>query len=78
MKKEKIISLEGIDLANNEINFLGLSRRVMRLLALHKIDTIQGLLDLGEAKIYFLPRLGKTSFNEIAKVLVEKKIWSKI
>ena len=78
MKKEKIISLEGIDLANNEINFLGLSNRLLKLLALHKIDTIQGLLALGEAKIYYLPRLSKASFSEITKVLVEKKIWSKI
>ena len=78
MEKEKIESLAAVDLANNEIDFLGLSRRIRKLLAPYEINTIKDLLNLGEAKIYYLPRLGKASFNEIARALVEKNIWSRI
>jgi hypothetical protein len=71
-----IESMLPLDVADNSIGFLGLSKRTKNLLKPHNVETIKDLLDLGEAQIYHLPRLGMASFDEIAKALVGKNIWA--
>lgn len=75
--QDYIESMIPLDITNNYIGFLGLSKRTNNLLKPHNIETIKDLLNLGEAQIYHLPRLGVASFDEIAKALVKKTIWVK-
>ena len=73
-----IQSIPSIDVADNEIEYLGLSKRTKNLLGPHNIETIRDLLNLGEARIFHLPRFGVAAFDEISAALVKKNIWSKI
>lgn len=73
-----IAEINPVKKTKNEINFLRLSKRTANVLASYKIITVGDLVDLGEARIRFLPGVGSATFDEIARVLIKHKIWVKV